>query len=532
MPYASIEKRRAINRVAQKKIRVARAKRKAVVLPDLHPWPDDPAQAVAEWSRDKLLVPAGHPLAGSPLVLPAFGVKFLRDVFSHRESLLCIARKNAKSAIVAVLLLAHLVGPLRRAGWRAGVGSINRGKAGELVAQMEAITAASSLSGLKFYRTPAPGRVQGPCGGVDILAADRGAGHASGFDLAVIDEIGLLQERDRAFVAGLRSSTSAKDGRFVSLSIHGDGPFVPEILDRRGDPALAVHHYTAPESCPLDDPVAWEAANPGLGTIKSCDYMADEARRVLACPADQAHYRAHELNQPQELTRSMLVSVSDWKACVVPDEGALPPRSGGAFLGFDLGGSSSMTSAVAVWTSGRMETWAALPAVPNLRDRGKADGVGSIYERMADRGELKTYPGRVTDVGAFLRDVADEAGPVRRAGADRYRMAEGLQALEAARVRWPMVWRGTGASSRADGSHDVRAFQRAVISGRLRCVESLLMAAAIKETTIRTDEAGNPALYKARARGRIDVVQAGVIACGLAELAPAATRRPLRLVAV
>ena len=532
MPYASIEKRRAINRVAQKKIRVARAKRKAVVLPDLHPWPDDPAQAVAEWSRDKLLVPAGHPLAGSPLVLPAFGVKFLRDVFSHRESLMCIARKNAKSAIVAVLLLAHLVGPLRRAGWRAGVGSINRAKAGEMMMQMEAITEASGLAGLKFYRTPAPGRVVGPFGSVDVLSADRGAGHASGFDIAIIDEIGLLQERDRAFVAGLRSSTSAKNGRFVSLSIHGDGPFVDEILERRDDPALAVHHYTAPEGCALDDPEAWRSANPGLGTIKDFSYMEDEARRVLASPADQAHYRGQELNQQQELTRDMLVSVTDWRACTVPDEGELPPRVGGAFVGYDLGGSSSMTSACALWTSGRLEVWAAVPATPSLRARGKADGVGDLYVRMFDRGELKTYPGRVTDVGAFLRDVADEVGAVRRAGADRHRVAEGLQALEAARVRWPMVWRGVGAHSRADGSHDVRSFQRAVISGRLRCVESVLMASAIKEATIRVDECGNPAIYKQRDRGRIDAVQAAVIAAGLCELAPPASRRPLRLVAV
>ena len=151
---------------------------------------------------------------------------------------------------------------------------------------------------------------------------------------------------------------------------------------------------------------------------------------------------------------------------------------------------------------------------------------------MFDRGELRTYPGRVTDVGAFLRDVAAEVGPVRRAGADRYRINEGLQALETARVSWPMSWRGTGAHARADGSFDCRAFQRAVISGRLRVVESVLWTAAIAGAALRVDAGGNPALHKMRERGRIDVVQAGVIAAGLAELAPAVPRRPLRLVAV
>ena len=58
-------------------------------------------------------------------------------------------------------------------------------------------------------------------GTVDILSAEKSAGHGSGFDDAVIDEIGLFQERDRELVNGMRSSTSAKDGRFIALSIQG-----------------------------------------------------------------------------------------------------------------------------------------------------------------------------------------------------------------------------------------------------------------------------------------------------------------------
>ena len=80
----------------------------------------------------------------------------------------------------------------------------------------------------------------------NILAADASAGHSSGYDLALVDEIGLLKERDRSLISGLRSSVSAKGGKFVSLSVRGSGPFIPEILKRRGDPALRVHLYEAP----------------------------------------------------------------------------------------------------------------------------------------------------------------------------------------------------------------------------------------------------------------------------------------------
>ena len=43
------------------------------------------------------------------------------------------------------------------------------------------------------------------------------------------------------------------------------------------------------------------------------------------------------------------------------------------------------------------------------------------------------------------------------------------------------------------------------------------MASAIKESTLRYDGAGNPALDKGRKQGRIDPLSAAVIAAGLAE---------------
>ena len=139
-------------------MRAYRAKRRTVSAPApavIPPFPSDPAGELARWSRNVLRVPAGHPQAGQPLELPDYGVAFIRDALAHRESFLCIGSKNAKSAIVAVYLLARLVGPLRTAGYRAGVCSVSREKAGELKAQMESISVASGLEGLEFRRSPA-----------------------------------------------------------------------------------------------------------------------------------------------------------------------------------------------------------------------------------------------------------------------------------------------------------------------------------------------------------------------------------------
>ena len=530
MPYKSkldraAAQRRYRARRADERLTAAKSKRTAS-RDEAGAWPLDPAGAVARWSRDVLKVPPGHPRSGEPMELPDYGVSFLADVFTHRESLLCVARKNSKSGIVAVLLLACMAGPLRRPGFAAGVASISKDKAALLKRQCEQIAEASNLQGLQFLKSPAPGRIEaeGIGGIVEIMSAETG-GNASSFDLSICDELGLFKERDREFVASMRSAISAKNGRFVSLSVHGDGPFIPEILERRGDQSLAVALYQAHEGCALDDEDAWAAANPGIACgIKSLDYMRDESRRVSVTTTDQAHFRAFDLNQPGSPTLENLVSVRDWESCMIDE---LPERRGKCVIGFDAGASSSMTCSAVYWPeSGRFEVYAGLPDTPDIAAREAVDR--APYALMVKRGELDLYAGRLVPVGRFVEDLAERlrGEHVLALGADRFRKAEVLQALEAAKVDWPVMWRGTGASATADGSHDVRAFQRAVIGKRIRHSGSVLMASAIKGSRLRVDVAGNPALEKIKSKSRIDAAQASVISAGLAEVLAVEINRP------
>ena len=483
--------------------------------------PADPASALAAWAAGRLRVPTGHPAAGQPFNLPEYFVDFLRDALAPgvREAACFVARKNAKSACVAALILAHLSegGPLRRPGWRAGVASINRDKAGELWAQARDIAEASGLAGLRFGKVPRT--IESQWGKADFLSADRSAGHASGFDLAIFDEIGLAPERARDLAAGLLSSTSARDGRLIAISVIGDGLLSREMIERKDDAATAVHIHAAPADCALDDVSAWHAANPTLGTIKSLSYMEDMARRAQTAPNEQAAFRAHDLNQPGSPSREMICDVTAWQ--LVASQ-ARPDRAGSCFVGIDLGGSASMTAAAVFWPEvGRIEIYGAFGDVPNLGKRGLADGLGGRYERMAERGELRTFSGKVTPCGPFIAWIAellDGAQPAL-ALADRYRQGECEDAMAAAGVRWPCEWRAQGAGK--DGSADVRAFQRAVLSRTLRPGENLLLASAIGDSVIRYDNNGNPALDKARRKGRIDALAAGVLAVGAGERATA-----------
>ena len=495
------------NRERQARYRAKKKSAKAATIPTP---PVDPVQALVDWSASTLKVPPGHPDAGKPMVLPDFAVSFLRASWGSHESALSVARKNAKSAICAVLALGYLCGPLRQEGWRGAVCSVSKEKAAELRLQVAAIAEASDLD-VTIKRSPYPGAIISASGSFETLSADRSAGHASSFDLVIVDETGLFPERSRDLLGGLRSSVSAKAGRIMHISIRGDSPLFREILD---NPATAATIYAAPEDCDIGDRAAWAAANPGLGSIKQTSYMAAEVNRIQSgALADEPSFRAYDLNLALDPTREMICSPSDLRACFVDE---LPPRSGPVVLGIDAGEATSATAAVAIWPeTSRVELWMGFGDKPDIRKRAKQDD--APYVQMIERGELKLYPGRVTNVAAFLSDVAGDLAGCRviAAAADGYKDSEIRDWLDRADVRWPVTFRRVGAGK--DGGQDVRAFQRLVMQGKLSMRESLALVTAISKSTLRRDGNGNPGLDKANSRGRIDLLSAAVIAVGLAE---------------
>ena len=513
MPYRDPTAQRLANRERQRRFRERQreAKRSAKVL--AFPVPADPVGELVAWSRDVLKVPPGHPLAGEPMALPDFAVDFIRSGWGAHESALTVGRKNAKSAICAVLALGFLVGPLRQPGWRGAIASLTKEKADELRNQVEQIAVASGLGGLRFRRSPYPGKVISETGTLEVLSSDRSAGHSSSFDLVLIDETGLMPERSRELLAGLRSSVSAKAGRTVHISVRGDSPLYREILT---NPAVVARVYAAPDGSPIDDAKGWHAANPGLSCgIKAMSYMRAEVERIRGAPGDENSFRAYDLNQALDPTREMILSPDDLRACFVEVED-VPPRSGPVYLGFDFGEATSATAATAIWpASGRVETWMAFGDVPAIAERAKRDD--APYVAMVDRGELKLHTGRVVRPDAFLADVQTdlEGVKVQAAAADGFKDSEAMDFLDRATVRWPIRFRRVGAGK--DGGRDVRAFQRLVIQKRLVMRPNLALVTAISKSVLRRDGNGNPALDRATSRGRIDLLSSSVIAAGLAE---------------
>ncbi len=357
-----------------------------------------------------------------------------------KESWLTCARKNGKSGLIAAVILACIApdGPLRRENWRGIVVSMTGLLAGELRRQVEEIVAASDIAGVEVRRSPAPGRLIGVGGSVDILAADKASGHAARADLAIIDEAGLLPESRRGLWDAVKSCVSGRDGVLCGISVLGDGPMFRESLDRHAEPGVHGRRYEAPADCALDDPKAWAAANPGLASgIKSPDYMAHAAREAITNPAASAGFRSLDLNQPMKPSIELVCDPGIWARVEVESNEQLPPRQDRACLGVDSGGSASLTAASALWESGRLDLWVAMSEQPDPLTRGRRDGVGDAYVRAIDGGWVTVTGHAQVDVKAFLGDVLADLPPDTPMGCDRYRKAEMIDLLHALERRPP-----------------------------------------------------------------------------------------------
>ena len=470
-----------------------------------------------EWCEATLKVPAGHGLAGKPFHLEGWQRRFIKNA-TKRYNLLACARKNGKTGMISALLLGYLCGPLNEPGWKAVAVSLTSNHVAELKNQMQGIAWASGLiDSVRFYKTPIPGLVKGLNDSeVAFLSSDKASGHSIGADVILVDELGLMTERDRDLWNALGSCISAKNGRIIAISVRGNCPMLNELYERRHDKSVYFEEFTFDSNVyRYDDEKGWKAANPGLNSIKSLSYMRDRARLCLSNNADISHFLSYDLNLPTEPGREMILTVQQWlELC---GEG-LPDREGPCFLGVDQGGSSSMTAAVAYWPlSGRLEAWGAFPDSPSLKTRGESDGVGATYERMKDQGFLTLHPGRITNAEQFVRDCAERLAGYRVEcfAADRYRKEEAATALRKAKVDWPVQWRGQGHGFHADGSFDVRAFQTEALTGGIKTIRNLTIEHAVAESSIKRDPAGNPKLDRSRSKSRIDALQAAVLAVGM-----------------
>ena len=488
------------------------------------------AAAVIGW-LETLRITEG-PLVGEPFKVLPFQRRFVRGLLKNAEAALSIARGNGKTTLSGAIGACALAGEL--AIPRGQIALVASSFTQATICVKHAYWFLRERVSTETYVDDVDGKTQKRWRWVDnsheckledrktgsylrAFGSDPARAHGLAPVVVIADEPAKWRRNDgpamyAAMVTALGKQPNAK---LIAIGTQPDDEHHWFAQMLKGGPGIYAQIHAAADAA---DDFAWSsvrAANPALSYMPELRVaLHREREKAKAGGPALAMWRALRLNKgtPEISEREVIVSVENWQACVFK---VLPPREGPVAIGFDLGGSSSMTALVAYWPeTGRLEAYGAFPAEPGLAERGKNDFVGDRYLTMAQRGEIRTYPGKVTPVGAFLRDMARrlEEQEVIAAVADRYRQKEAEQALAEAGLAWPMEWRATGAGK--DGSADIRAFQAEVLEAHLRCAPLLLMESAIAECTIGRDTNGNPRLDKARAKGRIDALQAAVLAVG------------------
>lgn len=473
---------------------------------------------------ETLKIPEG-PKAGEPLKLAPFQKKFVRGALDPKNNIavLSIGRGNAKTALSAGIALGSLLGewddqPRREIVIAARTRDQAR-IAWEFVAGFARHLPEDVQKRLTFRRSPRLEiEYEDEHGGSHFLraiAADGRSALGSAPTLVLMDERGHWaadkgNDLEHALLSGL--GKRAGKALIISTSAADDSHPFSTWCDSEQEGVYVQEHRPAP-GLPVDDLESLKIANPGAkyGIGSSLEWLVAEAKRASARGGSTLNsFRLYNRNERVSgEARDLLLTVDQWLACETAD---LPPREGECIIGTDLGGSSSMSAAAFYWpATGRLEVLGTFPSNPNLADRGAADGVGSRYVEMQERGELNTLGDKVVPIAPWLRKVMEQVEG-ERIGAiccDRFRISEFAEALDQAGVKQPVVARGQGFR---DGGEDCERFRRAAYDGRVKSLPSLLLRSAFADAVCLRDPANNIKLTKARSKGRIDAVSAAVLA--------------------
>jgi phage terminase large subunit-like protein len=479
------------------------------------------AEKIIRFIESYCVVPEGA-LVGQPMVLADFQKRFLIDVFDNphgtRRAILSQGRKGGKTALIAAILAAFIVGPEARQNATAVSGALSREQA-SLVFRLCCLMIQQSPKLAPLVRIiPSGKRIIGLPMNVEYRAMSAEAKTAMGASplLIIGDEWGQVRGPQDDFIDSLLTSQGAHENPLqiiISTQSASDADWLSVQIDdalKSGDPKIVCHLYAAPEGCDLMDEAAWRAANPALGLFRSEADLREQMTQAKRMPSMENSARNLLLNQ-RVSTDAPFVSPDVWKA----NGGPVLPFDGPVFGGIDLSMRTDITAFVLI---GRVNgVWQVQPTFwtpeKGLLDRERKDR--SPYTLWERQGFLKTTPGRVIDYAFVAADIARMCAglDVQGVGFDRWRIDLLRQEFEKIGADLPLVEWGQGFRDMAPA---LDALEAELLNGRIaHGGHPVLSNHAANATTVK-DPTGARKLDKSRATGRIDGLQAMAQAFGLA----------------
>jgi phage terminase large subunit-like protein len=448
-----------------------------------------------------------------------------------------IAKKNTKTAFVAMLILAHMClkdlvvinNQLYSLAFDREQAAIVYKYASAMVQMDEELSdriniidsrkkLVDRVSGSEF--SALSGEKRGKHGkSAGVLAFDELADF--GTDGILYDALSTAQGAHSDPVKWIFSTQSPDDHAILSQIIDYGLKVLNGEID---DPTFKLFFYAVPMDADPWDEKNWYLANPLLGDIKSLESMRDEAQKAQNMPSREASFRNLHLNQRIDASEHF-ITPDLWKGCSeAPDPSTFPDRVW--WGGLDLSGKNDLTSLELV-SQADDGVWDVLSFfwAPGDNLRLKQDRDRAPYTVWRDKGFLIAKPGKVIDyrwVALQIKDLLDQGFYIAGIKFDRWRINDLRRELDAIGVDtwiYGEDWKSgdVNVGARPDGlcliphgqgfrdmNPAVEVLEDILTDKKLRHGMHPVLTWCVSNTRIQSDPAGNRKPDKLKSTGRID----------------------------
>lgn len=488
------------------------------------------ARKVVDFIERYLCVPEGKD-AGKPVILRDWQIHEIGRIYGNprktRRAILSFGRKNGKTAIAAMLLLAHLCGPEYKRNGQLYSAARSRDQASILFNLAASMVRMSPSLATKIEIVDSKKLMRCPALGTVYKAMSRDAFTALGLSpvFVVHDELGQVKGPRDALYEALETATGAQEDPLsiiISTQAPTDADLLSVLIDDAltgKDPRVVVSLYTASEEMDPFSEEAVMAANPAYGDFQNpveTMAMAADASRM---PARENEFRNLILNQRIDAD-TPFVSRGLWDSL----KGTVAPFGDApVFGGLDLSEVDDLTAMVLLaFQDGK---WAAKPyfwlPAEGLADRMRRDKYP--YDRWARDGMLELCPGKSIDYDWVAQRVVEILRPlnVNRIGFDKYNWRHFRPSLE--RAGAPASWLEDGddalfaplLQTATAMTAPLRNLEGMVLDGRLVHDGNEVLRMCMGNAVVLRDTSGNRKLDKSSRTRRIDGAVCLAMAAGV-----------------
>jgi len=485
--------------------------------------PKTRGEKIIAFASNHLIVPEG-PKTGEKLILEPFQMIFILAIFDGpvhiRKALMSVARRNGKSFITAVIMLAFIVGPEATLNTFVASAANSRDQAAIIFRLMSnMLNISPDLDGL-YHTKESAKEIIGLSKNVSYkaLSADAKTGHGQSYRLILLDEAGQIIGPSNTFTEMLTSSQgSYSDPLFITISTQApsDSDYLSVIIDSAtiNQPTDTVCHvYEAKDGCAVLNEEEWYYANPGLAIFRDLEDVRSQARDADMMPSKEAGFRNLLLNQRISLENNWL-SPKVWKQNNTPLN--YTNFNLGVHIGLDLSRKNDLTAAVVSWLDdeGKINL---LPhcftPMDGISERSKQDK--TPYDTWAKQGKLIATPGSVVDydwICQFLKlEYQDKNIPILSIQFDRW----SIEQFQASAERQGLVigeWVPVG-QGYASMSPRIDAFDTLLLQNGINHGSHPLLNLGASNAIMIMDAAGNKKIDKSKSSKKIDPIIAALMA--------------------